>query len=59
MISRKLQNAGAVNFENSELTIDIALDELRQIGKDNLCRMVGSSGFELYIIDYFYDGIEA
>lgn len=59
MISKKIQNAGVINFENSELTLDDTLELLRNIGKSGLCKIVGLVGFDEYIINYFYDGIVA
>lgn len=58
MISRKIHDAGVVNFEYNKLTLHDTLDKFRIIGKDNLFNQVsGLDDFDRYIIDYFYDGI--
>ena len=58
MISRKIHDAGVMDFEDNELTLHNALDKFRAIGKDNLFQQVsGLDDFDQYIIDYFYDGI--
>ena len=58
MISRKIHDAEVIDFEDEDLTLHDALDKFREIGKDALVQRVsGLDEFDLYIIDYFYDGI--
>jgi hypothetical protein len=52
MISRKIHDAGVINFEDEDLTLHDALDKFREIGKDNLCKRVNElDDFDKYIID--------
>lgn len=58
MISKKIHDAGVINFENEELTLHDTLDMFRKIGDDKLCKQVNElDDFDKYIIEYFYDGI--
>lgn len=58
MISRKIHDAGIIDFENNDLTLHGALDNFRAIGQDNLLqRVAGLDDFDQYIIRYFYEGI--
>lgn len=57
MLARKIQQAGLVNFEDEELSLDDALNIFREIGKNKITQQAKLDGFELYILDYFYDGI--
>ena len=57
MMSRKIQRAGLIDFEDEDLSLDNALNKFREIGKDRIIYEAQMIGFETYIIDYFYDGI--
>ena len=58
MISRKIHDAGVINFEDEDLTLHDTLDKFREIGNNNLCKQVNElDDFDKYIIEYFYDGI--
>ncbi len=59
MLSKKIHDAGIVNFELDELTVHDAIDILRDFGLDVLTRSVGDlDEFDVYILRYFYEGIE-
>lgn len=58
MISRKIQNSGLFDFERVGLSLDDAISFFNSYGRDRLIDSIQNiNGFELYIIDYFYDGI--
>ena len=58
MISRKIHDAGVINFEDEDLTLHDTLDKFKEIGNKNLCKQVNElDDFDKYIIEYFYDGI--
>jgi hypothetical protein len=58
MISRKIQNAGLLNLEDSELTLDGAIIELVRLRDEiNYRGLPGGLPFDKYILDYFYQGI--
>lgn len=57
MIAKKLHQERIINFLDASLTIHGTIQKFHKIGKDNLLSKAGFSGFDKYIIDYFYDGI--
>ena len=58
VISRKINRAGIINFDDESLDIYEAMKAFRDIGKEELLRSVGDlEDFDHYILDYFYDGI--
>ncbi len=59
MISKKIHNSGIIDFENTELTIHLAIEAFNNIGKEEvLLKTMGLHRFDKYILDYFYDGIK-
>ncbi|MCR2828993.1 hypothetical protein NR402_01635 [Acidithiobacillus ferrooxidans] len=58
MISRKIHSAGIINMENLGDDVYNAIRHFRSIGIDELVRNVGDlDDFDVYIMKYFYDGI--
>lgn len=58
MISRKIQNSGLIDLENNT-SIHSILDEFNLIGKEELIETIQDiHPFEIYILNYFYDGIQ-
>lgn len=58
MISRKIHSAGIINMESLGDDVYNAIRHFRSIGIDELVRNVGDlDDFDVYIINYFYDGI--
>lgn len=57
MISRKIQNSGLINFEDSTLSLKEAISKFHELGINGIVEKVEIEGFERYILDYFYDGI--
>jgi len=58
MISRKIHEAELIDFYSQELTIHQAIDNFKAIGKKRIIEGTKLKDFELYILDYFYDGIK-
>lgn len=59
MISRKLQSAGIVDFEDVGDDVHTMIEILKAIGIDGLVHMVGDlDDFDIYILEYFFSGIE-
>jgi len=59
MVSKKIQNAGLINLEDSGTPIHNAISQFNQIGVENIKQRISNlHPFELYILDYFYDGIK-
>lgn len=59
MLSRKIQDAGIVNFEAEWQDVNSMLKYMLQIGRSAICEIGAISEFEKYIIHYFFDGIES
>lgn len=59
MISKKIHYHKLIDFEDKDLTLHLALNELKLIGKENVINTIKDHllDFDLYIIDYFFDGI--
>lgn len=57
MLSRKIQNAGLYDFENTENTLMRTLEWFHSINPISLAQELNLNTFEKYILDYFYDGI--
>lgn len=58
MISRRIQSAGLLNFEDGNISVHTAIDQLNAIGVGRLKRAVGGlQDFDTYLLDYFFDGI--
>lgn len=57
MISRKIHNAGLINFEDKELTSKKVIEQFINIGKEQVCQIDTLDSFDKYVVDFFYDGI--
>lgn len=58
MVSRRLQEAQLINFEDHELTLHKAIELLDGIGIERTRSAVaGLDEFDLYLLEYFFDGI--
>ena len=58
MISKKVQNTGLINLEDDTKEINAVINEFLNVGVDKLVSsMKNLLPFDLYIINYFYDGI--
>jgi hypothetical protein len=59
MLSRKIQAAGLINFEDSALTVHSAIEVMNSIGAPLLKSLIhGLQEFDGYLIDYFFEGIQ-
>lgn len=59
MIAKKIHNSNIINFENPALTIHQAIEEVNNVGKEQMIsKTQGLHPFDKYILDYFYDGIK-
>ncbi|WP_312364378.1 DEAD/DEAH box helicase [Sphingobacterium sp.] len=60
MISKKMQEAGIIDFYNSELTIHNAVDYFNKIGCEEILITVKKlDDFDKYILEYFFQGIRS
>lgn len=59
MVSKKIQNTGLINLEDSETPLHEILLQLKEIGLEKIKQQIGENlhPFENYILNYFYDGI--
>lgn len=60
MVSKKIQFAEIINLQDPEFSIHEAIFQFNQIGLSNIKKSVKDlHPFEHYILEYFYDGINA
>jgi hypothetical protein len=59
MISRKIHNAGLINFEDKELTSKKVIEQFINIGKERICQIDTLDSFDKYVVKFFYDGISS
>lgn len=57
MISKKIQKAGLIDFENSKLSLNDTILKFKDIGEQKIIEKSGIDNFEQYILHYFFDGI--
>ena len=57
MISRKIHESGAYDFEQEDLDIHLVINWFKTIGFEHLKNKVSFDPFDLYILEYFYEGI--
>ncbi|MDN4058354.1 helicase [Massilia sp. YIM B02769] len=59
MISRQIQCAGLIDFEDQELSLHIAIERLNNIGLEIIMEEVSAlDSFDRYLLTYFFDGIK-
>ncbi len=58
ILSKKIDNAGIIDFTDKEINIHLIIDKFNELGIDYIKDGVTTfDEFDLYILDYFYDGI--
>lgn len=57
MISKKIQNAGLINFEDAEINSKMIIQKFLEIGKERVLQIRALDSFDKYVVDFFYDGI--
>lgn len=57
MISRKIQSAGIIDFNNPEMTFEKSLVILKQVGAQAIKSIETVDEFDKYLIDYFFEGV--
>ena len=57
MVSKKLHQAGLINFLDPEITIHSTIKAFHSIGIEQLLSVESLDVFDKYILDFFYDGI--
>lgn len=58
MLSKKIHIAKVIDFEDEKLNIHSAIDKFNKFGIEYIKNKVATfDEFDLYILDYFYDGI--
>lgn len=58
MLSKKIHKANIIDFTEENLNIHLVIDKFNQLGIDYIKNRVDTfDEFDLYILDYFYDGI--
>lgn len=58
MLSKKIHKANIIDFTEDKLNIHLIIDKFNELGIDYIKEQVTTfDEFDLYILDYFYDGI--
>lgn len=57
MLSKKIHKTGLINLEQQNIAVNDIISKFTDIGKQELINRLDLHPFELYILDYFYDGI--
>ena len=58
MLSKKIHNASILDFTDEEINIHSIIDKFNELGIDYIKDKVTTfDEFDLYILEYFYDGI--
>lgn len=57
MLSKKINKTGLINLGQQNIAINDIISKFTDIGKQELINRLDLHPFELYILDYFYDGI--
>lgn len=57
VITKKIHHSGVINFLNPELNIHITIELFKNIGKERIIANVDLDDFDIYILNYFYEGI--
>lgn len=57
MVSKKIQNAGLINLEQQDLSVNDIIYVFDHIGKDKFINQLELHPFERYILEYFFEGI--
>lgn len=57
MISRKIQSAGFINFNDPDLSFENSIQIMKEIGPQKIKAIESLDTFDKYIIDYFYEGL--
>lgn len=58
MISKKIHSNKLINFYDKDLNIHNALELFNEIGLEKILSIQTLTPFDIYIIEYFYDGIK-
>lgn len=57
MISKKIHDAGIINFEAPEMDLLKAIETMQMLGIDEVFAIKSLSSFDRYIVKFFFDGI--
>ncbi|WP_157352900.1 DEAD/DEAH box helicase [Aliarcobacter butzleri] len=58
MLSKKIHQANIIDFTEENLNIHLIIDKFNELGIDYIKEQISTfDEFDLYILDYFYDGI--
>lgn len=58
MLAKKIHASGLIDFEDENLDLHSAIDQLRKVKPVILGKIEGLENFDRYVLDYFFEGIE-
>lgn len=59
MISRRIQNAGLIDLEQADKSVNDIIEDFHKVGSKTIKEATNLSEFESYVLDYFYSGISS
>ncbi len=57
MLSKRIHASGIFNFENESIDLHSTIEQLKKLRPSILNEIGGETGFDRYVLDYFYEGI--
>lgn len=59
MISKKIHEAGLINFEDPQMDLLATLERFKLLGSDTVLSVKSLGSFDRYVVRFFFDGITA
>ena len=59
MISRKIQNSGLIDLEQTDKSVNDILEDFHKVGYEKIREATKLSEFESYVLGFFYSGISS
>jgi hypothetical protein len=57
MLAKRIHAPGLINFEEENLDLHSAIDQLRGLKPESFSKIEGLDGFDRYVPDYFFEGV--
>lgn|GEM_PF-2131210 len=57
MLAKRIHAPGLINFEEENLDLHSAIDQLRGLKPESFSKIEGLDGFDRYVPDYFFNGV--
>jgi hypothetical protein len=57
MLAKRIHASGLINFEDANLGLHSAIEQLQKLKHEIFAKIDGLDDFDRYVLEYFYDGI--